>query len=148
MYDYLFKRAHDALLDGYPENDCFRYVIDGLKNEMNFFKNSWCRDQTNEDIFDPPEEFFVSFARNMLDSSSETRELLLLHRIILSYEKSSQKTLEVGKEVIKKARDRAMTFEDIYECHRIDPNEETICRMIMSASTIDQSEKVLKAMKK
>ena len=44
MYDYLFKRAHEALLDGYAQSDCFRYITGGIKNEMNFLKNSWYRD--------------------------------------------------------------------------------------------------------
>lgn len=144
MYDYLFKRAHEALLDGYPESDCFRYIAEGIKNEMNFLKNSWHREQTNDDIFDPPEEFFISFVEDMLDSSSETKELLLLHKIVVSYEKRSQKTLEIGRKIIVKARDRADTFEDLFECHKIDPNEETICRMIMKASTAGQAEKLIK----
>lgn len=144
MYDYLFKRAHEALLDGYPESDCFRYIAEGIKNEMNFLKNSWYREQTNDDVFDPPEEFFVSFVEDMLDSSSETKELLLLHKIILDYENKSQKSLEIKESVIKKARDLAETFEDLYECHRIGPDEETICRMIMKASTVGQAEKLIK----
>lgn len=148
MYDYLFKRAYEALLDGYAQGDCFRYITGGIKNEMNFLKNSWYRDQENEDVFCPPEEFFVAFVKSMIDSSSGTKELLLLHKIILDYEKKTQKTLEIKESVIKKARDLADTFEDLYECHRISPDEETICRMIMKASTIDQSEKVLKILAK
>ena len=104
MYGKIFKRGHEAALSGLPLVACFDYILSAIRKDVD------CSRRRNliiikEDVFTPPEEFFIAFIERAKDCSRGDDEILLIDEIYYDYKKRTKKSSPIIEEILRKKVD-------------------------------------------
>lgn len=101
MYGNIFKDGYEASLSGRPLVECFDYILDAIRKEVDYSRR-YNTVYIGENFFDLPKEFFIAFIERAIERSKGDNEILLINEIYFDYKKRTKKSSPNIEEILRK----------------------------------------------